>query len=66
MDDALRRRLDALVGLLGLAVALLAALVGTQNIAALVGATLVWIAALLVVFVLRPSYGSSAAGTGSD
>lgn len=58
MDDALRRRLDAVVALFGLAVAMLAALVGTRNLGALVGATLAWLAALLVVFVVRPSYGS--------
>lgn len=63
MDDALRRRLNAVIGLLGLAVAMLAALVGTRNLAALVGATLAWLAALLVVFVVRPSYGSSAVGS---
>ena len=63
MDDALCRRLDAVIGLLGLAVAMLAALVGTRNLAALAGATLAWFTALLVVFVALPSYGSGAAGS---
>jgi membrane associated rhomboid family serine protease len=58
VDDALRRRLDALVALLGLVVVLLAALVGARNVAALVGALLVWLAALAAVWVVRPSWGS--------
>jgi uncharacterized membrane protein len=64
VNVALRRRLDALVALLGLAVALLAALVATRSLAALVGAILGWTVCVLAVWVGRPSY--RAGETGSD
>lgn len=52
MDDALRRRLDALVALPGLAAVFLAALAGARNVAPLVGAVLVWLAALAAVWII--------------
>jgi uncharacterized membrane protein len=65
VDDALRKRLDAVVALLGLAVALLAAIAGATNLAALVGATLAWLVALLGVWIVRPSW-ERATGDRSD
>lgn len=59
MDDALRRRLDALVALLGLAVALLAGIAAATNPAAL-ASVLLWLLALAAVYVARPAYGALA------
>ncbi len=64
MDDALRRRLDAIVALLGLAAAMLVALVGQANPAALVGGLLVYLLGLAVWFVVAPWYGAGADASG--
>jgi len=54
VDDALRRRVDAVVALLFVAATLLAALVATRNPATLVGAGLVAAAGLAAWYVARP------------
>lgn len=63
MDDALRRRLDAVVALLGLAVALLAGIAAATNPAALASVFL-WLLGVAVVYVVRPQW--SATGPGAD
>lgn len=62
MDDALRRRLDALIALLALAAAMLVALVGQANPAALGGGLLLYCLGLAVWFVAGPWYGTDASG----
>jgi len=64
MDDALRRRLDALVALLALVAAMLVALVGQANPAALVGGLLLYLLGLAVWFVVGPWYDAGADASG--
>jgi uncharacterized membrane protein len=57
VDDALRRRLDAALALLGLCAAMLVALAAQANPAALVGGVLLFLAGLAVWFVTAPLGG---------
>jgi hypothetical protein len=54
VDDALRRRLDALIALAGLAVASLVALAGATSLAALAGALSAFGVGLAVWWVVAP------------
>lgn len=64
MDDALRRRLDAVIALCALAAAMLVALVAQANPAALLGGLLLFILGLAVWFVVRPWYGAGPDASG--
>jgi hypothetical protein len=61
VDDALRRRLDAVIALLGLAVALLAGIAAASNPAAL-ASVFSWLLGVAAVYVVRPQRDV----TGSD
>ncbi|MFB6168512.1 MAG: hypothetical protein ABEJ43_06660 [Haloferacaceae archaeon] len=58
MDTALRRRLDALIALVGLAVALLGGIAAATNPASL-APVLLWLLGVAVVYVVRPQWNAT-------